>query len=145
MSKKETRPVLLQEENKAPIEFVVDGIEFIEIDYDKEYVPARDKFVRATMKELTSTFQDNIKDTENPEIKNIWVTLEGLDVSTMLACCVKRKGEKWTKEQHLENIELFEINVLPDTEVQVIVANFFVFMQKSMQRGIQTLSKINQV
>ncbi len=40
------------------------------------------------------------------EIKNIWITLEGLDVSNMLACCVKRKGEKWSKQQHLDNIEL---------------------------------------
>ena len=154
---KETRPILLQEENAELIEFKCGDIEFIQVNFETEFVPARDREIRKEFKKIIEVLDSGKINVENKaEIKydangNPIATIEGtlrglnlfdmIDTCAIIACCSKRKGEKWSLEQHKENIQMFdEMGFESREKGEKIIANFTVSLTKSMGSVSQILS-----
>ena len=121
--KEETRPILVQEQTQGMASFEVDGITFKVLNLDTEFTIKRDRLARIMMQQFAG---------DNEDFFNKYNAAE------VLALCVERVGEKWSVEQHNENIELFESQPFR-REWENIVQTFFGFGRNLITRGIPTL------
>lgn len=116
----------LLKDNFTPTTFEIDGIKFIECDYEKEFTIRMDNIAKKIMV-VFAEFQDNptLKDIDNAFISH-----------EILALCTKQDGTKWSVEQYEKNKEFFLDNPFPK-EGEKIFQNFFSSIEKLMTRGFR--------
>ncbi len=117
----------LLKDNFTPTTFEIDGIKFIECDYEKEFTIRMDNIARKIMSDVT-------KFSDNPTLEEIYTHY---NVNELLALCTKEQGTKWTIEQYEKNKDFFLDSQFP-TEGENIIRNFFSFAGKLILRGFPT-------
>ena len=119
----------LLKDNFTPTTFEIDGIKFIECDYEKEFTIRMDNIARKIMVKFALLNQ-------NPSLEDLesaFITHE------ILALCTKEQGTKWNFEQYEKNKEFFLDNPFPK-EGEKIFQNFFSLTESLVSRGFQTSS-----
>jgi hypothetical protein len=119
----------LLKDNFTPTTFEIDGVKFIECDYEKEFTIRMDNIARKIMIKFALLNQNpSLEDLENAFVSH-----------EILALCTKEQGTKWDVEQYEKNKEFFLDNPFP-SEGAKIFQNFFSLTEKLVSRGFQTSS-----